>query len=170
MRPLKRNYFFSFSGYIIPLSYGFSIFVFQQFLFYWVCKIFLSRISKSAILSSKLTISKVVYEKLQKLYLYCLDFYVLSFGFSVIWINSRVRGWYLQAFFSFFRSFDFSGYYRGKSDKKLSHSISQELCFICFWFLVHMCKMMKSPPIFFSFFQNFQVFQSSLINTKRKFW
>ena len=56
--------------------------------------------------------------------------------------------------------------------RKLSHSISQELYLIWFWFLVHMCKMMMSPAIFFYFFkiQTFWVFQSSLTNAKRKFW
>ena len=35
--------------------------------------------------------------------------------------------------------------------KNLSHSISQELYLIWLWFLVHMCKMMISPAIFFIF-------------------
>ena len=54
----------------------------------------------------------------------------------------------------------------------LSHSVSQELYLIWLWFLVHMCKMMISPAIFFHFFKIliFQVFQSSSINAKMKFW
>ena len=53
----------------------------------------------------------------------------------------------------------------------LSHSVSQELYLIWLWSLVHMCKIM-SPAIFFHFFKIliFQVFQSSSINAKRKFW
>ena len=59
-----------------------------------------------------------------------------------------------------------------KMTKKLSQSISQELYLIWLWFLVHMCKMMISPAIFFHFFKIliFQVFQSSSINAKVKFW
>ena len=42
-----------------------------------------------------------------------------------------------------------------QNDKRiLSNSVSQELYFIWLWFLVHMCKMMISPAIFFQFFQN----------------
>ena len=55
----------------------------------------------------------------------------------------------------------------------LSHSVSQELYLIWLWFLVHICKMLIPPAIFFSlFFQNFdfRVFQSSSINAKRRFW
>ena len=40
-----------------------------------------------------------------------------------------------------------------KMTRKLSHSISQELYLIWLWFLVHVCKMMISPAIFFLFFQ-----------------
>ena len=56
--------------------------------------------------------------------------------------------------------------------KILSHSISQKLYLMWLWFLVHMCKMMISWAIFFQFFKIliFQVFQSSSINAKRKFW
>ena len=39
-----------------------------------------------------------------------------------------------------------------QNDKtNLSHSVSQELYLIWLWFLVHMCKMMISPAICFSF-------------------
>ena len=68
--------------------------------------------------------------------------------------------------------------------KILSNSVSQKLYFIWLWLLAHMCKMMISSAIFFFFFffQNFfffffffkilifQVFQSSSVNVKRKFW
>ena len=49
------------------------------------------------------------------------------------------------------------GGYKGKkmaqNDKKLSlsHSISQELYLVRLWFLVHFCKMMIPPAIFFIF-------------------
>ena len=56
-----------------------------------------------------------------------------------------------------------------------SNSISAELFFIWLWVLVHMCKLMISSAFFFfffSFFQShiFQVFQSSSVNAKRRFW
>ena len=56
--------------------------------------------------------------------------------------------------------------------QKMCHSKPQELYLIWLWFLVHMCKRMISPAIFFHFFKIliFQVFQSSSINAKRKFW
>ena len=40
-----------------------------------------------------------------------------------------------------------------QNDKKfcLSHSVSQELYLIWLWFLVHLCKMMIFPAIFFIF-------------------
>ena len=37
--------------------------------------------------------------------------------------------------------------------KKFSHPIFPELYLIWLWFLLHMCKIMISPAIFFSFFQ-----------------
>ena len=40
------------------------------------------------------------------------------------------------------------------SNKNLSHSGSQELHLMWLCFLVHMCKMMIYPAIFFHFFQN----------------
>ena len=46
----------------------------------------------------------------------------------------------IQVFFSFFLNFDFSC------------TISQEQCSIWSWFLVHYCKMMISPGVFFQFF------------------
>ena len=59
-----------------------------------------------------------------------------------------------------------------KWQKILSHFVSQELYLIWLWFLLHMCKMMISPAIFFHFFKSliFRVFQNSSINAKRKFW
>ena len=49
-----------------------------------------------------------------------------------------------------------------QNDKKicLSHSVFQERYLIWLWFLVHMCKMMISPAIFFFFkILIFQVFR-----------
>ena len=56
--------------------------------------------------------------------------------------------------------------------KILSNSVSQKLYFIWLWLLAHMCKMMISSAIIFFFFKIliFQVFQSSSVNVKRKFW
>ena len=56
-----------------------------------------------------------------------------------------------------------------KLQKILSHSVSQELYLILFWFLVHICKMMIFPSIFVSCFQisDFSGF-SELINKCQK--
>ena len=89
-----------------------------------------------------------------------------------------------DALFIFFSKFWFSGLLGGMGgwDKgqqkaqndqtKFFHSVSQELYLIWLWFLVHKCKMMTSPAISFHFFKIliFQVFESSSINAKRKFW
>ena len=96
-----------------------------------------------------------------------------------------VKWWCLYGFFSFSQNFNSLGYQRGVGggakrakngpkweEKELSHSISQELYLIWLWLLVNICKMMISPAIFFHFFKIliFQVFQSSSVNAKRKFW
>ena len=81
---------------------------------------------------------------------------------------TSLKWWHLQMLFSFFQNFSFLGCWG-----KCSHCISQELYIIWLWFLVHMCKMMISPAIFFlQFFKIliFRGFQSLLINAKRKFW
>ena len=71
-----------------------------------------------------------------------------------LWYTS-VKWWYLLVFFSFFQNFGFSGCEWckvAKNDPKwqeiLSHSISQEAYIIWSWFLVHRCKMKKSPKTF----------------------
>ena len=68
-------------------------------------------------------------------------------------IHVCIKGWYLQAFFSFFSKFRCSGSLGGKN-KSLSRSVSQEPCIIWLWFLLHIFKMMISPAIVF-FFKNF---------------
>ena len=85
-------------------------------------------------------------------------FFFHFFNILIFWV---VRGWGMK------------GQKMAQNDKKiLCNSLSQELYFIWLWLLVHTCKMMTSPAIFFSFFKIliFQVFQSSSINSKRKFW
>ena len=68
--------------------------------------------------------------------------------------------WYLQAFFfNFFKILIFwivrgvKGKKMVQNDKKicLLHSISQEPYIIWLSFMVHMCKMIISPGVFFSF-------------------
>ena len=64
--------------------------------------------------------------------------------------------WYLQAFFSTFSKFlirGVKGQKSVKSDKKfcLSHFLSQELCIIWLSFVVHLCKIIISPAVFFIF-------------------
>ena len=98
-------------------------------------------------------------------------------SFDCVFCCWNLKWWHLQMLSSFL----FSGLLGvGKGQKmaqndknNLSHSVSQELYLMWrFWFLVHMCKMMISPAIFYNFFTIviFWVFQSSSINAKRKFW
>ena len=55
-----------------------------------------------------------------------------------------------------------------QNDKKICLTPYLRNCTLYDWFFVHMCKMMISPAIFFSFSQNcdFLVFQSSSIMPK----
>ena len=84
-----------------------------------------------------------------------------------------VKCWYLPVFFSFFFEIFIFGADSAKNGPKLqkilSHSVSQELYLILFWFLVHICKMMIFPSIFVSCFQisDFSGF-SELINKCQK--
>ena len=66
--------------------------------------------------------------------------------------------WYFQAYFSFFKSFDFSGCLGAskngpKWQKIVSHSVSQKAYIIRLSFLAHIWKMMTSPDAFFHFFK-----------------
>ena len=73
------------------------------------------------------------------------------------------KWWHLQMLFSFFQNFSFLGskgavevVQRAKNGPKWQKNsvfISQELYHIWLWFLVHMCKMMISPAIFFVFWK-----------------
>ena len=107
--------------------------------------------------------------------------------FYHVFCCTSLKLWHLQMLFPFFQNFGFLSCYNEmgwgggrvegqrivQNDKtNLSHSVSQELYLIWLWFLVHMCKMMISPVIFFHFFKIliFRVFQSSSINAERKFW
>ena len=81
-------------------------------------------------------------------------------AYIIMIFDTRVKWRHIQfVFFSFFQNFDFVGCYGVKgqkmdqNDKKfcLSHSVSQEPYLVWLWFLVHMCKMMISPAICFSF-------------------
>ena len=75
------------------------------------------------------------------------------------------KWWYLQMFSSLFQNFDFQvvrGCKKAKNGPSFQKivsvsvsSVSQELHLKWLCFLVHMCKMMISPAIFFSFFRNF---------------
>ena len=62
----------------------------NELFFYTIFKFF-QQAQEVRNLSSKITTFKVVYEKLQKLYLYCLDYFVLFFGVSFIWIDSHLE-------------------------------------------------------------------------------
>ena len=84
-----------------------------------------------------------------------------TFFVSKFWFSGLLGGWRVK------------GQKIAQNDKKiLSNSVSQELYFMWLWLLVHMGKTMISPAFFFFFFKIliFQVFQSSSINAKRKFW
>ena len=95
-------------------------------------------------------------------------------SYDRVFFCTRLKWWHLQI--AFFRLSGGEGVKTAKSGPKwqkvLSHSVSQELYLIWLWVLVHMCKMMISPAIFLLFLKRliFRVFQSSSINTKRKFW
>ena len=77
-----------------------------------------------------------------------------------------------NAFFIFSKFwFSGEGEKKGKNDpndKKTSLSVSQELCLIWLWFLVHMCKI--SGNFFFHFFKIlvFRIFQNSTLSVKKK--
>ena len=81
----------------------------------------------------------------------------------IIWLSFMVHLCKLiisLAVFSFFQSFDLANWRhkRAKNGPKWQKIVavsfvSQEPCMILFWFLVHMCKMMISPAIFFIFFK-----------------
>ena len=96
--------------------------------------------------------------------------------------HSVYRTWYLRnhssydhhlryiheykMFFLFFQNFDFLGCLEGQrenmpqNDKKLCtlHFISQEPYIIWSWFMVHMCKRIIFPSVFYIFWNfNFQV-------------
>ena len=98
-------------------------------------------------------------------------------SYDCVFCGSSFKWWHLQMLFSFF-FFKILGVgsKRAKNDPKWqndSNSISVELFFIWLWLLVHMCKLMISPAIFYFFFHFFkimifQVFQSSSINAKRR--
>ena len=86
----------------------------------------------------------------------------------IIWLSSMVQMCKLiictDVFFNFkiliFRVVrGLKGQKMAQNDKKIcvSHSASQEPYIIWLWFLVHMCKTMISPAIFF-IFQNFDFF------------
>ena len=79
--------------YVIVISvYSFDCFVFQKLiLLFFNLLSFLSGHNKLGSLSLKLTRLKVAYEKLQKLYLYCFDYSVLSFDVYFLWWDSHLE-------------------------------------------------------------------------------
>ena len=80
---------------------------------------------------------------------------------------------FISSKFWFFRLLGGSKGKKGPKCQKNSNSVSQELYLLWLWLLVQMCKRTISPGIFFFHFFKiliFQVFQSSSINAKRKFW
>ena len=97
---------------------------------------------------------------------FCLSHLIFQAPYIIFIYGTHacIKGWYFQAFFSFFSQFwylallegEVKGEKMAQNDKTfcLSHSVSQELNIIWLWFLLHMCKMMISPANFF-IFQNF---------------
>ena len=65
------------------------------------------------------------------------DFLIYS-NILIFWVVSRIKGQKMT---------------KKKKKEALSHSVSQELHLIWLWFLVHLCKMMISPTIFFILFK-----------------
>ena len=118
-----------------------------------------------------------------KHYVCCTPYLSKHTSYDCVFCCKSLKWWHLQMLFSFFQNVGFldckgvgvKGQKMAQNDKIfLSKSVSQELYFIWLWLLVHMSKIMISPVIFFffNFFKIliFQVFQSSSINTERKFW
>ena len=67
-----------------------------------------------------------------------------------------VKWWYLQAYFQFFKIWFFG--LKGKKRSKMTKNcpscfISQEPYIIWMSFMVHLCKMIISPGVFFIFFK-----------------
>ena len=100
-------------------------------------------------------------------------------SYDHVFCCTSLKCWHLQMLFKILILWVVRGCKRAKNgpkwQKSLCNSVSQELHFIWLWLLVHMCKMMISPAIFFLFFHffkilNFQVFKNSSIIAKRKFW
>ena len=87
--------------------------------------------------------------------------------------NAGVKWWYIHVFFLFFKNFDFLGQKLGKSHKwpKITcnsiHIIFCELNIMWLWFLVHWCKMMISPGIFF-IFQKFWFFGAKSVERAKR--
>ena len=89
-------------------------------------------------------------------------------SYDSVFCCTKLKWWHLKMLFSVFQNVGFLGW-----QKILSYSISQELFLIWLWCLVHMCKMMISPAIFYFFRSLFFLGgggQSLSINVKMKFW
>ena len=100
-------------------------------------------------------------------YIHHMPYLRNSVAYHDVWYTF-VKWWYLQVFFSFFFFFFFSflffrllGRWKGKTWPKMTKKfclvrfISQELYIIWLSFMVHLCKMMISPGVFFHFFKIF---------------
>ena len=103
----------------------------------------------------------------------CTPYLSKHTSFDRLFCCMSFKWWHLQMLFSFCQNFGFleKGWKRGKNDpndKKMSLSVSQELCLIWLWFLVHMCKI--SGNFFFHFFKIlvFRIFQNSTLSVKKK--
>ena len=96
-----------------------------------------------------------------KNYVYRIPYRSKHTSYDCVFCGTSLKCCHLQMLFSFFSKILGVGSKRAKNDPKLqndSNSISVELFFIWLWLLVHMCKLMISPAIFFffsSFFQNY---------------
>ena len=98
--------------------------------------------------------------KMTKNYVCCTPYLNKHTSFDHVFCCTSLKWWHLQMLFQFFKILVFWVFREGppknvpKLQKKISHCISQELYLIWLWFLVHTCKMMISPAIFFHFFQH----------------
>ena len=98
--------------------------------------------------------------KMTKNYVCCTPYLSKHTSFDHVFCCTSLKWWHLQMLFQFFKILVFWVFREGpqkngpKLQKKISHCISQELYLIWLWFLVHTCKMMISPAIFFHFFQH----------------
>ena len=98
---------------------------------------------------------------MSKNYVCCTPYLSKHTSCDCVFCSTSLKWWHLQML-PFSQNFSFLGCYRGEGVKgkkwpKMTKKILTlyiRNCTSWLWFLVHICKMMISSAIFFSFFQN----------------